>query len=220
MCRFSGLSLVVGTIVAVAAPLAKAQPGDPPAASSPPAPGAESGEPAGPQPYAPPAPYPAYPAPYAAPYATRVPPPYPVPIPNGYSPGALYEEMRKSAGLAFLFEFFLPGAGSIYADHATGAIITWGLALGGMVVVLRSGRTTHDPYTGEDRTDLNVAQLAIGVLMLVGGRTYGLVDSIISTRAYNERLRQRLGLRATLGLGAAATAAGGQVFVPSLRLSF
>ena len=220
MCRFSRSTLVVGVIVTVTASLAQAQPGDPPAAPSPPAPGARSVEPAGPQPYAPPAPYPAYPAPNPAPYATQAPPPYPVPVPYGYSPWAFYEEMRKSAGLAFLFEFLLPGAGSIYADHTTGAIITWGLALGGMVVLLRSGRTTHDPYTGEDRTDFNDAQLAIGVLMLVGGRTYGLVDSIVSTRAYNERLRQRLGLRATLGLGAVPTAAGGQVFGPSFRLSF
>ena len=114
----------------------------------------------------------------------------------------------------------LPGGGSIYADHLTGAAITWGLTLGGLLLVLSSGRTTRDLETGAEKTDFNGTELAAGVLMLVGGRTYGLVDAIVSTRHYNERLRQRLGLTADLRLDAVPTANGGHVIVPALRLSF
>ena len=218
MRGFPGLTLVAVVFATVVAAVAQAEPGAPAAATPPPA-AAAAVDTAGPQPYAPPPPPPAYPAPYPAPYATR-PPAYPAPAPFGYSPWALYEEIRKSPGLAFLLEFLLPGAGSIYADHTVGAIITWGLALGGMLVIINSGRTTRDPYTGDDQTELNDTQLAVGVLMLLGGRTYGLIDSVVSTRAYNERLRQRLGLGAALGLNALPVATGGHVLVPSLRFSF
>jgi hypothetical protein len=63
-------------------------------------------------------------------------------------------------------------------------------------------------------------EFAVGLLMLGGGRTYGLVDSIVATRAYNERLRKRLGLAAALRFDALPTAAGGHVLAPALRLTY
>jgi hypothetical protein len=181
------------------------------------APPPASAEPPAPQPYAPP---PAYPVPYPAPYATQPPGPPPGPPPYGPPPAAIYEMTSKSAGLAFVIEFFLPGGGSIYGDHWTGALLTWGLMVGGMVLALESIQTTRDSYTGEYRTDTNDVELAAGVLLLLGGRTYGLVDSIVATRGYNERLRRQLGLAACLSLDRIPTANGGHLLAPALRLSF
>jgi len=209
------LALLAATTVASAA---RAQPGETAAAPSPAPPAAAAAaEPAAPQPYAPPPPYP---VPYPAPYATRPPPAYPAPTPYGYNPWAAYEDARKSPGLAFLFELFVPGTGSIYAGHGTGAIITWGLALGGVLLVVSSIRSTSNSETGATETKVNGLELVTGLLMMLGGRTYGLVDSIVSTRDYNEQLRKQLGLAAALRLDALPTANGSHVLAPALRLSF
>jgi hypothetical protein len=221
MRRSCGLVFIVVGFAMAVAPVARAQPGEA-AAAPPPAPPADAtaaGQATTPQPYAP-APPAAYPVPYPAPYATRPPPAYPAPFPYGYSPWPVYEDMSKSAGLAFLFEFLMPGVGSIYADHATGAIITWGLMLGGVLLIVNGITTARDPETGATETDVNDLEMATGILMILGGRTYGLVDSIVAARAYNERLRRRLGLAAALRLDALPTAAGGQVLAPALRLTF
>jgi hypothetical protein len=219
MRRSCGLAVIAFGFAMAVASVARAQPGEAATAPSPvpPADAAAAGQ-ATPQPYAPPPPV-AHPVPYPAPYATRPPPAYPAPYPYGYSPWALYEETSKSAGLSFLFEFLMPGVGSIYADHATGAIITWGLMLGGVLLIVNGITTARDPETGATETDVNDLEMATGILMILGGRTYGLVDSIVAARAYNERLRKRLGLAAALRLDALPTAAGGHVLAPALRLT-
>jgi hypothetical protein len=48
----------------------------------------------------------------------------------------------------------------------------------------------------------------------------GLVDSILATRNYNERLRKQLGLAAHHSLDPIRTANGGHILAPALRLSF
>jgi hypothetical protein len=238
MRRSSGLTFIALVLAMAVSFAARAQSGE--AAPSPPPPANEAAPPApptaddaggqaAPQPWAPPSPPPAYPAPsppqsqtpyppaYPAPYA--MPAPYPMPMPYGYPPWAAYEEMRKSAGLAFLIELVLPGVGSIYADHMTGALITWGLTLGGLLLLINGSQTTYNPATGAEETRFD-SEMTIGVLMLLAGRTYGLVDSIVATRAYNARLRQRLGLAAALRLDALPTANGSHVLAPALRLTF
>jgi hypothetical protein len=214
MTRPSGLAFAALTFALTAASVARAQPnasseGPPPAQAVP------AGQ-AAPQPYAPSP----YPVPYPAPYATRPPDAYPAPVPYGGPPVGMYELAKKSPALAFLIEWFLPGGGSIYGDHFTGALISWGLMLGGMWLLLSSLETTHDPYTGASETKVDDLRAVTGVLILLGGRTYGLVDSIVATRNYNEQLRKQLGLAAHFSLDPIPTASGGHVLAPALRLTF
>jgi hypothetical protein len=82
------------------------------------------------------------------------------------SPGAVHEETSKSASLAFPLELLLPGAGSIDADHATGALVNWGLMLGGPLLIVKGVTTTRDPETGAEQTDFNDMEFAVGLLML------------------------------------------------------
>src|SRR6185369_15927911 len=103
-----------------------------------------------PQPQQPPPP----PNPWQAPPSQTYPPPgYPTPgypppgyPPPGYGYGApyysanqtayAYEAQKKSEGLALLLEFLIPGVGSIYGEHTTGALITWALMVAGIVLVV------------------------------------------------------------------------------------
>lgn len=220
MRKFPGLSFVALLSATLATSAARAQPGEAPAvpSSAPSSDAAATGQPA-PQPNPPPPP-PGYPAPYPAPYAPWPSPVYAAPVPYGYPPWWRYEQEKKSAGLAFLLEFFLPGAGSVYADHVPGAVITWALAAGGVLLIVRSIHTTRDPITGDKDVDVDRDELTLGVLMALAGRTYGLVDSIVSTGDYNEQLRRRLGLAAALRVGVIPTAEGRHLLAPAVRLTF
>src|SRR5689334_13734944 len=118
--------------------------------------------------------------------------------PYGYAPGYninpqtlfIYEEEKKSPGLALLLSFLLPGLGNIYADHAMGAVITWGLIIGGVSIVAWSINETN-VQTGQEG---NGGAFLLGFFMALGGVVYSLVDSYSSAKDYNRELARRLGL--------------------------
>lgn len=112
----------------------------------------------------------------------------------------MYYSARKSPGLALGLEFFFPGAGSIYANHATGAVITWGsFALGFGLIIWGVGQELDNDEYGEyeDSNDGDTAIL-LGITAMLGGRIYGLVDSYSSTKRYNRELARRLGFPESL----------------------
>ena len=179
-------------------PWASPQPpaGAPPsgAAPAPPAyPG--GGYPSGP----PPAPYGSAPAPYAplTPYPAY--PGYGAPAPQNLF---LYDTQKKNELVALVIEFFVPGVGSLYADHVAGALFTWAALVGGISLIIwwagqrlqRERTYVQDPTFDPNSGSQDVWAVYLGLGLLLGGRIYGLVDSYSSTKEYNRRLRARLGL--------------------------
>jgi TM2 domain-containing membrane protein YozV len=179
--------------------------------------GAHAADPA-PQAVPPPPPpwgQPAQPPPpaWGQPLQQQPPPGYPPPgyPPPGYSPyggpyaypagpGGVafqYEAQKKNELLALLVEFLIPGIGSIYADHVAGALITWGLTIGGVILAFwwvgqNVGQEATFGNSNNGRNDVWAIYVAVGAIL--GGRIFGLVDSYTSAKDYNQRLRQRLGL--------------------------
>jgi TM2 domain-containing membrane protein YozV len=102
----------------------------------------------------------------------------------------IYEEEKKSPGLALVLSLLLPGLGNIYADHAIGAVVTWGLIIGG-VLLINWGANQTNLDTGQDA---NGGAITIGFLAVLGGVIYSLVDSYSSAKDYNRELARRLGL--------------------------
>ena len=135
----------------------------------------------------PPPPPPGY-SPYGVPYA------YPA------GPGGAayyYDSHKKNELLALAIEFFVPGVGSIYADHVAGALVTWGLTFGGIALLVWWVSQTVGPpdsFNTNDRARDNIWAVYVALGAILGGRIYGLADSYISARDYNQRLRQRLGI--------------------------
>ncbi len=142
-------------------------------------------------------------APYGPPYGPAYAAHY------GYAPvqppGELYyEAQKKNEMLALVIEFFVPGVGSIYADHVAGAMVTWALTVGGIVLAFwwvgqNINQESFDNGAGNGPRDTWAIYLALGAIL--GGRIYGLVDSYSSARDFNQRLRQRLGLPDFASLG-------------------
>ena len=181
--------------------------------------GAHAADPAPPQPAPQVAPAPAPPPPaWGQPLPPPPPPGWngggypPPPPPPGYSPygvpygypagpgGAayFYDSQKKNELLALVIEFFVPGVGSIYADHVGGALVTWALTIGGVALLIwwvsqnvgQENSFGNSPNNGPH--DLWAIYVALGAIL--GGRIYGLVDSYTSARDFNVRLRQRLGI--------------------------
>jgi hypothetical protein len=132
---------------------------------------------------------------------------------------AVYQNSKHSHGAALAIEFFLPGGGSIYGDHLAGALLTWGLEIGGVLLILTSFATQST--TDGTSTQVSEARLTLGMLALMGGRIYGLVDAWRSTTAYNLRLRQLMGLPDWLAVGVTPIRTRDNVaYAPTLRLAF
>jgi len=162
-----------------------------------------------------PDPYTAPPPSYGAPppgYGTVTMPPQ-----NAF---LMYDAQRRNAGLAILIELFVPGLGSLYGDHGVGALITWGLMIGGIALVIVGATNSVDSIDrqGHDNTGAGT-EIGIGIAMFLGGRVYGLVDSYLSTEEYNRKLRQKLGLPAGLSLGVGRIGSGPMAALGP-RLSF
>jgi hypothetical protein len=178
---------------------------------------------------------PAAPGPYDAPdpWVTPVPAPpasgYGRPVPGAPTPMQLvaYDNQKKSVPLAVVLELFVfPGIGSIYGDHAQGALITWGGLISGIVlVVVGATKLEHTVYTpGGPRTtgddDAAAGFIIAGVVAIVGGRVYGVVDAWRSTSAYNAGLARRLGLPPLAATVAPMSTARGLAWGPALQLRF
>jgi len=190
------------------------------APSTPPAPAAQPAQPAQPAP-------PVQPLdPYTAP-----PPSYGSP-PPGYGPGypspaqsfMMYESQRKNIGLALVLEFFVPGLGSLYGDHAVGSLITWALMIAGisMLVYGISQLVKDTDRIGESRnSSAGTFGLTAGLALILGGRIYGFVDSYMSTDEYNKKLRQRMGLPVVVNFGLGRVGTGPAMsFGPRLVVTF
>ena len=116
----------------------------------------------------------------------------------------LYAEQRKSSAVAVLLSLLVPGVGNIYADHPLGAVITWALIIGGVVVATHSvHETTVDSYgySYTTSTNVNSSELTLGIFMVLGGMVYSPIDAYFASERYNHELAQRLGLPTGFALG-------------------
>jgi len=153
--------------------------------------------------------------------------PPPQGAPYGYAPGYnispqtmfIYEEEKKSPGLALLLSVLLPGLGNIYADHAMGAVITWGLIIGGASII--AWGTEHSNPEGGSTGGVDAGgALFMGFFVILRGVGYNLVDSYLSAKDYNHALAQRLGLP-VVGIAPIHTSRGdSNVWGPALMLRF
>jgi hypothetical protein len=161
------------------------------------------------------------------------PPGYPYGPPPGYSPyyygpnGQMsyiaYEAQRRNGGLAVLIEIVVPGLGSLYADHGIGALITWGLMIAGIVMLVAglSQQSQDIDSTGSHNGGGGPAlAMGLGLILLVGGRIYGLVDSYQATEEFNRKLRARLGLPAGFSLGVGPVGKGALSVGPHVGFTF
>jgi TM2 domain-containing membrane protein YozV len=201
MRLMAGMVLVFLT---VASSRASADPSAPPPPASAPAPA-----------YAPPPSYGQAPPAYAPPPGYAQPPGYGSSWSGGpaYSPGPdpnamfVYEAQRKSSAVAVLLSLLVPGVGNIYADHAIGAVITWALIIGGVVVAANSVHNTTDSTTGygysANSSSVNSGELTVGIFMFLGGFVYSPIDAYFACESYNHALAQRLGLPMGFVLGPA-----------------
>lgn len=159
------------------------------------------------------------------PPATAIPPVPPAPpaavqwspprssLPTPAEAVAVYENEKKSHGVALLLEFIFPGVGSIYADNFFGAATTYMFLIGGVAMLLW-GVSQYDGSHGHEspdatteapphNNDMPVAAIAGGMLLMTGGRVYGFVNAWSSVNDHNEYLRERLGLDDRFAFGIA-----------------
>ena len=158
------------------------------------------------------------------------PPPYAAPYYPGVAPNQMafftYEAQRKNVGIALLLEFVVPGLGSVYGDHAVGALITWACFLAGIVLIVWGvSNIAGDSYAANgarngDDTAVTIGVLG-GVVLILGGRIYGFVDAYRSTDAFNRQLRMRLGLPPGFSMGLGGVGSGSALgFGPHVRFTF
>jgi hypothetical protein len=151
---------------------------------------------------------------------------YGAPYGNAYAinPQSLYmyDSLKKSPALGLVIEIFVPGVGSIYADHVAGALLTWGLFLGGIAVIIWGvSREIANNNGSGGNSHIDTTPLVIGVGMIFAGRIYGLVDAYSSSKDYNRALAQRLGLPPGLALGVTPIRMGESIaWGPALSLRF
>ncbi len=164
---------------------------------------------ASPSPYAPTAPTNLPPLPAAPPgFARAVFPPEPSRV-------LAYEAQEKSLVAALAWEL-IPGAGSLYADDAQGAILTWALIVGGAGAMIWA-ISQFPPVDSGDPADNNRHPSPLVLPMLFGGmavttfgRVWGFVNAYGATERYNAVLLKRLGLGSNVAWSAFpfVTAAG------------
>jgi hypothetical protein len=207
-------AVVIGQLAVGSTALAVPSPTTPP----PPAEQAPAEQaPAPADPYASPPPPFGTPPPYVAPYARSGPNPMTF---------LTYDAQRKSAGLAVLIEFFVPGLGSLYGDHAVGTLITWVLILAGIGMLVWgvtefAGELDETDGTRDRHTGAGTFGMSVGLVLMVGGRVYGLIDSYMATENFNRRLRLKLGLPVEMSFGPVGGGPSGQVgFGPRLHFTF
>jgi hypothetical protein len=172
------------------------------------------------------------PAPAAPLDPYNAPPPGYGSAPPAYAPPAMtpvqslmmYEATKKNAGLAVVLEFFVPGLGSLYGDHAVGSLITWALMIAGIAMVIYGATQWVESYDSMNMTtqkrdnSAGTFGLTAGLVLLIGGRVYGLVDSYLSTEDYNKKLKARYGLPVVINFGVGRVG-GGQAMSLGPRLS-
>lgn len=134
-----------------------------------------------------------------------------------------FEGQKKNLGLALAAECFVPGLGSIYADHVTGAIINWGFQVVGIgMMVWGMNHFVEQDANGDVEPNQTAWSTMLGgMLVATGGRVYGLIDAYRSAKRYNQALAQRLGLPPGLSLGVGQVGTGeAQALGPRLGFRF
>jgi hypothetical protein len=169
---------------------------------------------------APPDPYNAPPPTYGTPPPGYLPPVHPTP-----STFMMYEAQRKNGGLAILLELFVPGLGSLYGDHAVGTLITWALMLAGTGMLIYGATQWVERDSGrlgESRSNnAGVFGLTTGIVLVLGGRVYGFIDSYMATEEYNRKLKVRMGLPVAVNFGLGPIGSGQAVsFGPRMSFTF
>jgi hypothetical protein len=119
----------------------------------------------------------------------------PRPAPADLPPALAFQAEQKSPLAALAIELF-PGAGSLYADDAAGALLTWGLMIGGAAAALwgvsmmgGEGANGYQP-DGPAAMPLVVGGIAVTAI----GRGYGFVNAFRAAGRHNDGLRARLGM--------------------------
>jgi hypothetical protein len=174
---------------APAAPSAEVRPAPPPAGEPAPAPAQAPQAAPAPQPQYPQQPPPGYQYPYYPP------PGYQGQYPNQQLVYFEYERQKKSAGLAFLGEFLLPGLGTAYTERYIHSLVTWaGMIVGIAIAVDGSNFDCSHPGSCHDGD----SQVVGGLALFLAARVYGLVQSVVTANDHNDELLARL--RANTGL--------------------
>jgi len=148
---------------------------------------------------------------YAAPVQPIIQPPPPPPPPIQMAPLHIYEQGSKNQFGALVLEWFLPGAGSLYAGNPGGAFKTWGMTIGGAALLLwgikRSGEPVHQLEAG-GYDDVTTGLIVGGAISLLAGRIFGLVDAWTAAGDHNDELRANLGLMSHVSFGITPLRAG------------
>ena len=123
----------------------------------------------------------------------------------------LYETQKKSSGRAFLYEFLLPIAGHAYAGNARAGVLPAAAVVAGLAGAA-FGFSTEDQCDAQEReirTSTSVSfhysltcesvyrSQALGVaglIVLAGGRIWGLVSASGVVKQFNQDLQRRLGI--------------------------
>jgi hypothetical protein len=106
------------------------------------------------------------------------------------APLAVYDQESKNRFGALVLEYFLPGAGCIYAGNSAAAFKTWVMTLGGAAVYLYGLKLDRDGLTGQGPEGMMIG----GLISVLVGRVLGLYDAWSSASEHNEGLRTGLGL--------------------------
>ena len=107
----------------------------------------------------------------------------------------MLQEQQRSPWAALFIEM-VPGCGSLYADDPHGALVTWGLILGGAVAIAFGVSKRGVDDGSQSRTDGTAAMplLLRGLAVAAFGRGYGFVNAYRATERHNAALRERFGL--------------------------
>jgi hypothetical protein len=162
------------------------------------------------------APAAAQPAPAADPWNAGTLPPGLAPPALDPSAVAAYYLRKKEMFIGMGLQYLLPGMGQLYAEHAAGALVTWGCMAAGVGLVV-----WDIPRVAEGQRHAGYA-LAGGIVSIAAGTIYGFVDVYHSVRRFNRELHQRYRLPASLSLdlGGVPTPAGDVALGPRLAFAF
>jgi hypothetical protein len=129
----------------------------------------------------------------------------------------MYEREKKSPGLALVLDIVFPGAGSIYADHPWGALVTWGGMIGSLFVALAGLEYDSSHQNG---TSDGEALFFLGLAGVGAFRVYGVVDAYSSAKDFNADLARRLRLPEIFVSLAPIRARESTALAPTLTLRF
>lgn len=106
-----------------------------------------------------------------------------------------YEQQKKNPLLG-LGLGVVPGLGSLYGDHLSGALVSWGgLAVGIPLVVLAVQVGGEKDSSGQTHIQgaAGGVLLTTGIVLILASEIYSVVDGYRAPKAHNAALARRLG---------------------------